>query len=144
MHTAQSKPTRNRAGAISDGEGKGEGEGEGEGKGEGEGEGEDDDDAYGEGDDRGGDRAVHLTEHFDPENPLDFDWSVFKYPVARDFLKRFREADAIAAMFHLCPELARLSGRQVSDTQRPDQRRVAGTLQLIHSCRRDPETTNHR
>jgi hypothetical protein len=64
------------------------------------------DDAYGEGDDRGGDRAVHFREQFDPENPLKIDWSGFKYPVPKHIVPRFREAHAIAAMFHLNDELA--------------------------------------
>ncbi len=59
-----------------------------------------------EGDDRGGDRVVHFREQFDPENPLEIDWSDFKYPVPKHFIPRFREAHAIAAMFHLSDELA--------------------------------------
>ncbi len=46
---------------------------------------EDEDDTYCESDDSGGDRAVHFSEQFDPEkfgeNPLEIDWSGFKYPV---------------------------------------------------------------
>ena len=99
-------PLRGRAGAISDGENNEEGAGEDKDEGEDEDEGEDDDGVYGEDDDRGGDRAVHFTKRFDPENALDVDWSDFKYPVARHFLTRFREAHAIATMFHLNEELA--------------------------------------
>ena len=86
--------------ALSSGEAEGESDGNSTHADEGE------DDAYGEGDDRGGDRAVHFLEQFDPENPLEIDWSGFKYPVPKHFVPRFREAHAIAAMFHLNDELA--------------------------------------
>ena len=94
--SAQSKPqaTRPQAAAISDGEDEGQGQGEGEGEGE-----------PGEGEEGEGEEDFsppHFSQQFDPENPLDCDWSVFEYPVARDFVTRFREAHAIAAMFHLC------------------------------------------
>lgn len=64
-----------------------------------------DTDAYGSGDDRGGDRNVQFTM-FDPENIYDIDWTAFKYPVAGHFVPRFKEAHAVAAMFHLNAELA--------------------------------------
>jgi hypothetical protein len=67
---------------------------------------ENENDAYGEGNDHYGDRVVHFREHFDPENPLDIDWSDFKYPVPKHSIPRFREAHAIAAMFHSNDELA--------------------------------------
>ncbi len=35
-----------------------------------------------------------------------FDWTEFKYPVAKDFAPRFKEAHAVAALFHLNAELA--------------------------------------
>jgi hypothetical protein len=56
--------------------------------------------------DRGCDRAVHFCEPFDPENPLETDWSGFKYPVPMHFVPRFREAHAVATIFHLNDELA--------------------------------------
>ncbi len=61
------------AGELSSGEAEGEPEGNSTHADEGE------DDAYCEGDDRGGDHAVHFREQFDPENPLEIDWSGFKY-----------------------------------------------------------------
>jgi hypothetical protein len=88
------------AGALSSGEAEGESYGSSTHADECE------DDAYGEGDDRGGDRAVRFREQFDPENPLEIDWSGFKYPVPKHFVPRFREAHAIADMFHLNDELA--------------------------------------
>ena len=83
------------AGALSSGEAEGKPDANSTHADEGE------DDAYGEGDDRGGDRAVHFREQFDPENPLEIDWSDFKYPVPKHFIPRFREVHAIAAVFHL-------------------------------------------
>ncbi len=72
-------------------------------------EGEDGDDnaseAYGSGDDRGGDRNVQITM-IDPEHIYDTDWTEFKYPVAGHFVPRFKEAHAVAAVFHLNAELA--------------------------------------
>jgi hypothetical protein len=62
-------------------------------------------DAYGSGDDRGGDRNVQFTM-IDPANIYDCDWTDFKYPVAKHFVSRFREAHALAALFHLDAELA--------------------------------------
>ena len=62
-------------------------------------------DAYGSGDDRGGDRNVQFTM-IDPEDVYACDWTEFKYPVAKDFVSRFREAHALAALFHLNAELA--------------------------------------
>jgi hypothetical protein len=49
---------------------------------------------------------VHFHGQFDPENPLEIDWSGFKHPVPKRFVPRFREAHANAAMFHLNDELA--------------------------------------
>ena len=43
---------------------------------------------------------------FDAEHPFDTDWTRHNYPVAKHFLTRFREAHAVAAMFHLNEELA--------------------------------------
>ena len=82
---------------MSSGEEHGEGEGEDEDDGE--------DAAYGEEDDRGGDRTVNFCD-FDPANSFDYEWSDFKYPVAKHFVPRFREAHAMAAMFHLNDDLA--------------------------------------
>ena len=62
-------------------------------------------DAYGSGDDRGGDRNVQFTM-IDPEDVYACDWTEFKYPVAKDFVSRFKEAHAVAALFHLNAELA--------------------------------------
>ena len=62
-------------------------------------------DAYGSGDDRGGDRNVQFTM-IDPEDVYACDWTEFKYPVAKDFVPRFKEAHALAALFHLNAELA--------------------------------------
>jgi hypothetical protein len=90
------------AGALSSGEAEGKSEGNSTHEDEGEGE----NDAYGEGDDRCGDSVLHFREQFDPENPLEIDWSGFKYPVPKHFVPRFRQAHAIAAMFHLNDELA--------------------------------------
>ena len=42
----------------------------------------------------------------DPENIYECDWTDFKYPVAKHFVSRFREAHALAALFHLDAELA--------------------------------------
>ncbi len=64
-----------------------------------------DSDAYGSGDDRGGDHNVHFTL-IDPEDVYACDWTEFKYPVAKDFVSRFKEAYAVAALFHLNAELA--------------------------------------
>ena len=83
--------SRAAAGPLSDGEEGGEA---------------DDNELYGEGEDRGGDRFVPFVQHFDPENPLEVDWTKYKYPVPRHFVPRFREAHAIAAMFHLNEDLA--------------------------------------
>jgi hypothetical protein len=60
----------------------------------------------GEGDDCCGDRVVQFIHQFDPENPLDTNWSDFKSPVAEHFVPRFRVEHAIAAMFHLDNTLA--------------------------------------
>jgi hypothetical protein len=60
------------AGALSSGEAEGDTEGNSTHADEGE------DDAYGKGDDRCGDRAVHFCKQFDPENPWEIDWSGFK------------------------------------------------------------------
>jgi hypothetical protein len=62
-------------------------------------------DAYGSGDDLGGDRNVQFTM-IDPQNIYDCDWTDFKYPVAKHFVSRFREAHALAALFHLYAQLA--------------------------------------
>jgi hypothetical protein len=62
-------------------------------------------DACGSGDDRGGDRNVQFTM-IDPEDVYACDWTEFKYPVAKDFVSRFKEAHAVAALFHLYVELA--------------------------------------
>lgn len=94
---------RAQAGALSDGGNETDPEAEKAGADE---RADEDSDPYGEGDDRGGDRFVHFTERFDAENALDGDWSDFKYPVPEHFVARFREAHAIAAMFHLNDELA--------------------------------------
>ena len=67
--------------------------------------GSDENELYGENDDRGGDRFVDF-QHFDAEHPFDTDWTRHNYPVAKHFLTRFREAHAVAAMFHLNEELA--------------------------------------
>jgi hypothetical protein len=93
------------AGAWSSGKAEGESEGNSAHADEGK------DDAYCEGDDRGGDSAVHFREQFHPENRfpenrMEIDWSGFKYPVPKHFVPRFREVHAIAAMFHLNDELA--------------------------------------
>jgi hypothetical protein len=64
-----------------------------------------DGDAYGSGDVRGGDCNVHFTL-IDPEDVYACDWTEFKYPVAKDFISRFKEAHAVAALFHLNAELA--------------------------------------
>ena len=64
-----------------------------------------DSDAYGSGDDRGGDRNVQFTM-IDPERIFDTDWTEFKYPVPAHFVPRFKEAHAVAAVFHLDAELA--------------------------------------
>ena len=64
-----------------------------------------DSDAYGSGDDRGGDRNVQFTM-IDPEDIYACDWTEFKYPVAGHFVPRFKEAHAVAAVFHLNAELA--------------------------------------
>ena len=66
----------------------------------------DENELYGEDDDRGGDRFVPFVQHFDAEHPFDVDWTRFKYPVPAHFVPRFREAHAIAAMFHLNDDLA--------------------------------------
>jgi hypothetical protein len=66
---------------------------------------EDSDAAYATGDDRGGDRIFQFTM-IDPENIYECDWTDFKYPVAKHFASRFREAHALAALFHLNAELA--------------------------------------
>jgi hypothetical protein len=42
----------------------------------------------------------------DPEDVYACDWTEFKYPVAKDFVSRFKEAHAVAAVFHLNAELA--------------------------------------
>jgi hypothetical protein len=81
-------------GAFSSGEAEGDSEGNITHADEGE------DDAYGEGDDCCGDSAVHFREQFG--NRL----VRLKYPVPRHFVPRFREAHAIAAMFHHNVELA--------------------------------------
>jgi hypothetical protein len=67
--------------------------------------GEDSDAAYGDGDDRGGDRTFNFTL-VDPREPYECDWTMFKFPVAKHFVSRFREAHALGAMFHLNAELA--------------------------------------
>jgi hypothetical protein len=98
------------AGALSSCESEAEVEGEDEGEDEEDmayGEGNDEQDmAYSEGNNRGGDRVVHFRERFDPENPFKTAWSDFKYPVAKHFVERFREAHAISSMFHLNDDLA--------------------------------------
>jgi hypothetical protein len=66
---------------------------------------EDSDAAYATGDDRGGDRTFNFTL-LDPREPYECDWTKFKFPVAKHFVRRFREAHALAAMFHLNAELA--------------------------------------
>ena len=66
---------------------------------------EDSDAAYATGDDRGGDRTFNFTL-LDPREPYECDWTMFKFPVAKHFVRRFREAHALAAMFHLNAELA--------------------------------------
>jgi hypothetical protein len=51
--------------------------------------------------------AVIATCNFtmiDPEDVYACDWTEFKYPVAKDFVPRFKEA--VAALFHLNAELA--------------------------------------
>jgi hypothetical protein len=107
--SAGTMPPLGRAGAISDGENNEGGAGEDKDEGEDEDEGEDDDEVYGEDDDRGGDRAVHFTKRFDPENALDVDRSDVKYPVAKHFLTRFREPHAIAAIARIWPPSIRFS-----------------------------------
>ncbi len=42
----------------------------------------------------------------DPEVAYACDWTEFKYPVAKDFVSCFKEAHAVAALFHLSAELA--------------------------------------
>ncbi len=42
----------------------------------------------------------------DPEDVYACDWTEFKYPVAKEFVPRFKEAHALAALFHLKAELA--------------------------------------
>ncbi len=42
----------------------------------------------------------------DPEDVYACDWTEFKYPVAKDFVSRFKEAHSVAALFHLNAELA--------------------------------------
>ncbi len=42
----------------------------------------------------------------DPEDVYTCDWTEFKCPVAKDFVSRFKEAHAVAALFHLKAELA--------------------------------------
>jgi len=66
---------------------------------------EDSDAAYAIGDDRGGDRTFNFTL-VDPSEPYECDWTEFNFPVAKHFVSRFREAHALAAMFHLNAELA--------------------------------------
>ncbi len=62
-------------------------------------------DAYGSDDDRGGDRNMQFTM-IDPEDVYACDWTEFKYPVAKDFVPRFKEAHAVASLFHINAELA--------------------------------------
>ena len=66
---------------------------------------EDSDAAYATGDDRGGDRTFNFTM-VDPSDPYQCDWTKFNFPVPKHFVRRFREAHALAAMFHLNAELA--------------------------------------
>ena len=77
-------------------------------------------DAYGSGDDRGGDRNVQFTM-FDPENIYDIDWTAFKYPVAGHFVPRFKEAHAVAAMFHYVEPMTREQRSELGIT--PEQAR---------------------
>ena len=37
----------------------------------------------------------------DPSEPYECDWTEFNFPVAKDFVSRFKEAHAVAAFFHL-------------------------------------------
>ena len=41
----------------------------------------------------------------DPEDVYACDWTEFEYPVAKDFVSRYREAHAVAAVFHRNAEL---------------------------------------
>jgi hypothetical protein len=42
----------------------------------------------------------------DPSDPYQCDWTKFNFPVPKHFVRRFRKAHALAAMFHLNAELA--------------------------------------
>ena len=42
----------------------------------------------------------------DPRDPYECDWTKFNFPIPEHFVSRFREAHALAAMFHLNAELA--------------------------------------
>ena len=66
---------------------------------------ENSDAAYATGDDRGGDRTFNFI-CLDPRDPYECDWTEFNFPVPKHFVSRFREAHALAAMFHLNAELA--------------------------------------
>ena len=73
--------------------------------------GEDGEDTPRGGDDNESDASGNSESHveftsIDPEDVYACDWTEFKYPVAKDFVSRYREAHAVAAVFHLNAELA--------------------------------------
>jgi hypothetical protein len=73
--------------------------------------GEDGEDTPRGGDDNESDASGNGESHveftsIDPEDVYACDWTEFKYPVAKDFVSRHREAHAVAAVFHLNAELA--------------------------------------
>jgi hypothetical protein len=72
---------------------------------------EDGEDTLRDGDDNESDASGSGESHveftlIDPEDVYACDWTEFKYPVAKDFVPRFKEAHAVAALFHLNAELA--------------------------------------
>ena len=73
--------------------------------------GEDGEDTPRGGDDNESDASGNGESHveftsIDPEDVYACDWTEFNFPVAKHFVSRFREAHALAALFHLNAELA--------------------------------------